>query len=180
MKTKYALIAPLFLLSALFAGAQNYTLTFSKVKLIGTTTETVPVGKVWKIENVILPNLAYVKFSQTLGGSCGCSSGSGYSRDEYVTAYTATALAGRNNISINSISYALNPTTTSSNIVWLPAGSTVSAIQQTTPPQYAHSGGSSCYAPWWLDGVYQDCNAYTPQQVTITPLITVIEFNIVP
>ncbi|MEI6766618.1 MAG: hypothetical protein WCM76_13375 [Bacteroidota bacterium] len=180
MKTKTTLFTALLLLSALISGAQNYTLHFSQVKLIGTTVETVPVGKVWKIENVILPNLAYIKYSQSLGGSCGCGVGSSYSRDEYVTAYTATALAGRNNISINSISYALNPTTTTSNIVWLPAGSTVGAIQQTTPAQYAHSGGNSCYAPWWLDGVYQDCNAYTPPQVTITPLITVIEFNIVP
>ena len=53
MKTKSALFTPLLLLLALFAGAQNYTLAFSKVKLIGTTVETVPVGKVWKIESVM-------------------------------------------------------------------------------------------------------------------------------
>lgn len=168
------------LMCAFTGAAQGYSLKFSQVKLIGTTLETVPAGKVWKIENVILPNLPFVKFSQSLGGSCGCSSSSSYSRDEYVTSYTGIELAGRNNISINGISYAMNPNTSTSNVVWLPAASTVAAIQQTTPQQKVHAGGSSCYAPWWLDGVYQDCNPYTPVQVTITPLITVIEFDLIP
>lgn len=170
----------MLLFSVFFADAQGYTLKFSQVKLINATTETVPAGRVWKIENVILPNMPFIKYSATPGSSCGCASGSGYSRDEYITAYTATELAGRNNISINGVSYAMNPTTSTSNLVWLPAGSTVAAITQTTPPQRSHAGGSSCYAPWWLDGVYQDCNPFTPVQVTITPLITVIEFIVMP
>ncbi|MEI6766617.1 MAG: hypothetical protein WCM76_13370 [Bacteroidota bacterium] len=53
MKTKTAFFSAILLLSAFFAEAQNYTLHFSQVKLIGSTLATVPSGSVWKVESVM-------------------------------------------------------------------------------------------------------------------------------
>lgn len=156
------------------------SLEFSRVILIDQNVQTVPSGKVWKLENVLMPNESFIKFQSQAGGSCGCNSSSSYSRNNYITAWTATELAGRNNININAVPYAFNPSNNISSLIWLPAGTTVAAIQQTTPPQPSHAGGTGCYAPWWLDGVYQNCNPFTPAQITITPLISVIEFNVIP
>ena len=50
---KIILISFLILSCSLFYGQGSSNLGFSQVKLVGTTTETVPTGKVWKITNVL-------------------------------------------------------------------------------------------------------------------------------
>ncbi len=47
--------------------AQN-TLSFSQVILVGTTVDTVPANKVWKVESYIQSNVSLT--NQTNGGGC--------------------------------------------------------------------------------------------------------------
>lgn len=52
MKKTILILFSLFTFSIAFAQS-GYNLEFSQVKLIGSTTETVPSGKVWKITSVL-------------------------------------------------------------------------------------------------------------------------------
>lgn len=176
MKTKF--LTTLMMLFVTICSAQN--LEFNQVILIDSIADTVPAGKVWKVENVLIGNKTFVKFQASAGGSCGCSSSHSYAHYDYVTAYTVQEFADWNNIEINGVEYCFHPQNNISNVIWIPAGSTVRAVQQMTPVQQSSPGGTGCYAPWWLDGVYQNCNAFTPSRVLVTPLVSVIEFNIVP
>ena len=154
------------------------SLQFNQVLFINSNAlQTVPNGKVWKIETLLMPNEPFVKFNNQNGGSCGCDAGGGYSRDNYVTAYTASEFNGRNNIQIDGVNYVY---AIGSNICWLHEGQTIAPLQLSTPSQYAHSGGNGCYAPYWIDGVFQGCSSYTPSVVSVTAVISIIEFNIVP
>jgi hypothetical protein len=153
-------------------------LQFNQVLFLNSSAlQTVPQGKVWKIEALLMPNEPFVKFNNQTGGSCGCDAGSGYSRDNYVTSYSASEFNGKNNVQIDGVNYVY---TIGSSICWLHEGQTIAPLQLSTPVQYAHAGGSSCYAPYWIDGVYQNCSAYTPAVVTVTPVISIIEFTVVP
>ena len=51
MKKTFFFFAFIFSISANLIAQGN--LQFNQVKLVGTTTETVPVGKVWKVESAI-------------------------------------------------------------------------------------------------------------------------------
>ena len=173
----FCLLILLFLSSFSVLRAQG-NLQFNQVLFLNSNAlQTVPAGKVWKIEALLMPNEPFVKFSGQNGGSCGCDAGSGYSRDNYVTNYTASEFNGKNNVQIDGVNYAYS---IGSNICWMHAGQTIAPLQLTTPAQYVHGGGSSCYAPYWIVGVYQSWSSYTPPLVSVTPVISIIEFNTVP
>jgi hypothetical protein len=53
MKKHFLLIVGLVFSFSLSKLSAQGNLQFSQVKLIGTTTETIPVGKVWKVESFI-------------------------------------------------------------------------------------------------------------------------------
>lgn len=166
-------VAVIFLLLCNFAFSQG-SLQFNQV-LVLSGLQTVPAGKVWKIESIIMPSPSFIKYQGVDGGSCGCNSSSSYSKTKYVTDYIANFFAGKNNIKINGeeISY-------QNTIIWLNAGTSVEPIVLTTPPQPATPASGNCYSPYWIDGVYIGCGPYTPAQVSVTPKISIIEFNVVP
>lgn len=133
MIRKYSLLVLFFILGAAIAQAQSYTLGFSQVLLVGSIAQTVPAGKVWKVEgvagsrvtqynyasannsnyspaeNLILINAQPVSVIHTVGTGSGAGSGSG-------GVYTG-------------FSYAASPT---SFPLWLPAGTTLAASTNVT------------------------------------------------
>ena len=149
-------------------------LQFNRV-IILSNLQTVPTGKVWKIESMFMPSPPFIKYQTQDGGSCGCSSSSSYSKTRYVTDYLAPFFAGKNNMRINGEEIVY-----SDNILWLNAGTTVEPITLTTPIQASTPGNNGCYTPYWIDGVYVGCGPYTPPQVSATPKFSILEFNIIP
>jgi hypothetical protein len=127
---------------------------------------------------MLIPNEPFIKFSGQTGGSCGCNASSSYSRNLYVTSFTASEFQGKNNVVIDGINYVYK--TDGNSICWLHEGQTIAPLNLTTPAQPTHTGGNGCYAPYWIDGVFLSCNPFTPAQVSITPVISVIEFNVIP
>jgi hypothetical protein len=149
-------------------------LQFNQV-IVLSGAQTVPAGKVWKLESLIMPSPSFIKYQTQDGGSCGCNASSSYSKTRYITDYVASFFAGKNNIKINGeeISY-------QNTIIWLNAGSTVEPIVLTTPPQQPTPASGNCYSPYWIDNAYVGCGPYTPPQVSVTPKISIIEFNVTP
>jgi hypothetical protein len=158
---------------SIIARAQG-NLQFNQVILL-SNLQTVPAGKVWKIESMFMPSPSFIKYQTQDGGSCGCNTSSSYSKTRYVTDYLAPFFAGKNNMKINGEEIVYND-----NILWLKAGTTVEPIVLTTPLQTSTPGGNTCYSPYWIDGVYVGCGPYTPPQVSATPKFSIIEFNIIP
>jgi hypothetical protein len=123
----------LFIVAATMVAAQNKTLAFNQVLLIGSTPQTVPAGTVWKVEgvagsrvtqymvanqsnpnynpgdNLILINSVPVCVIQAVGTGAGTGTGSG------------TYYGG--------FSYAASPT---SFPLWLPEGTTLAASTNVT------------------------------------------------
>jgi hypothetical protein len=164
----------LFILFLSFSTKAQGNLQFNRV-IILSSLQTVPAGKVWKIESMFMPSPLFIKYQTQDGGSCGCSASSSYSKTRYVTDYLAPFFAGKNNMKINGEEIVYND-----KILWLDAGTTVEPIILTTPLQTSTPGGNSCYTPYWIDGVYAGCGPYTPAQVSATPKFSIIEFNIIP
>lgn len=101
--------------------AYAQTLQFSRV-LIVTTQETVPPGKVWKIESVIY-NIGFDQSGYQTSGSTGCDIS--YFRSVAISVNNVptkvgqgTATASYSNLSYTH-TYTMLP-------IWLPAGSTLS------------------------------------------------------
>jgi hypothetical protein len=149
-------------------------LQFNQV-IILSALQTVPAGKAWKIESLIMPSPSFVKYNGVDGGSCGCNASQSYSKTKYVTDYLATFFAGKNNIRINGEEILYNNT-----IIWLNAGTTVEPITLTTPLQASTPASGNCYSPYWIDGIYVGCGPYSPPQVSATPKLSIVEFNIIP
>jgi hypothetical protein len=149
-------------------------LQFNRV-IILSSQQTVPTGKVWKIESMFMPSPAFIKYQTQDGGSCGCNSSSSYSKTRYVTDYLAPFFQGKNNLRINGEEIVY-----SDKVLWLNEGTSVQPIVLTTPLQTPTPGGNTCYSPYWIDGVYVGCGPYTPTQVSATPKFSILEFNIVP
>lgn len=177
-RLKFAIVLIVYVLLNMNDTMAQSGLQFSKVLFLNTdAVQTVPNDKVWKIEALLMPNEPFIKYSNQTGGSCGCDASSGYSRSNYVTSYTAAEFSNKNNIQIDGVNYVYS---IGNSVSWLHAGQTIAPLKLTTPVQFSHSGGNSCYAPYWIDGVYQSCNAYTPPTVSITPVISIIEFSVIP
>lgn len=97
------------------------SLQFNQVKLV-TTQETVPAGKVWKVESVIynIPESSYPLATNT-SSSCGSSYLRNYSIEVDGVATKVGFLDGVNSTSSYNYFYM-----TSSLPIWLPAGATLS------------------------------------------------------
>ena len=109
------------LLALAFAPIFAQTLQFSQVKLV-TVQETVPAGKVWKVESVIY-NIGYDQSGYQTSGSSSCDIS--YFRSVAISINgiptkvgQGTATASYSNLSYTH-SYTILP-------IWLPAGATLS------------------------------------------------------
>jgi hypothetical protein len=110
----------LFILINQLAFAQG-NLQFNQVKLV-TALETVPVGKVWKVESVIY-NIAEGSTTYQTGNYGNCTS-SDYNSAAIVVAGTPTKVGqGTSPLGYSSGSYVHSYTILP---IWLPAGTTLS------------------------------------------------------
>jgi hypothetical protein len=117
MKKLYFIV---FILLNQFAFAQG-NLQFNQVKLV-TAQETVPVGKVWKVESVIY-NIAEGSTTYQTGNYGNCTS-SDYNSAAIVVAGTPTKVGqGTSPLGYSSGSYVHSYTILP---IWLPAGTTLS------------------------------------------------------
>jgi hypothetical protein len=124
MRSIIKLCSVSFLLIAAFlisnqAGAQ--TLQFSQVKLV-TTQETVPPGKVWKIESVIY-NIPYDQSSIQSSSSANCATYYYRSAAISINGIPTKVGSGSQPAAYSSVDYMHSYTILP---VWLPAGSTLS------------------------------------------------------
>ena len=146
----------------IFFGAQcnaQGNLQFNQVLLIDNNTATVPVGKIWKIENIVYEAVPYFQ-ANSGSGTCAPCNGSSQLWTSYTT-QTCQVLATAP-MTINGVKASAGNT---GSPLWLPAGSTLSGETKTCTPN-AGSFGASCICP--------------PSSVTAKTYISVIEFNIVP
>ena len=110
-----------FLILSTLASAQG-NLQFNQVKLV-TSTETVPVGKVWKIESVIynIPLTA----SGYQGGAGSCNSTSYESTAIEVAGIPTKVGQGTQPASYSNLQYTHSYTILP---LWIPAGTTLSGV----------------------------------------------------
>jgi hypothetical protein len=134
-------------------------LQFNQVLLIDNNTATVPVGKIWKIENIVYEAVPYFQ-ANSGSGTCAPCNGSSQLWTSYTT-QTCQVLA-TTPMTINGVKASAGNT---GSPLWLPAGSTLSGETKTCTPN-AGSYGASCICP--------------PPSVTAKTYISVIEFNIIP
>jgi hypothetical protein len=112
------LLLPLLLITVLVSG-QPYTLQFNQAKLVGTV-ETVPSGKVWKVEG-FLPSTRLTTAVCTGSTSCTSSSTENTIIVDGTTVYLASSNASGHTYGYNSVAAVMN------NVFWLPAGTTLAA-----------------------------------------------------
>lgn len=147
------------------------SLQFSQVRVITMTdgVQTVPSGKVWKIEFASRDAIVtYIKrTSYATSGTTGCS---GTVWNYYNT--TTEFVAGQGSLKINGSYIITDPVTTP---IWLKAGNTVEAFNSLTPVQASTSSNYRYY----LNGT-DLCGPYTPPQVNFSGLVSIIEFTVVP
>ena len=118
MKRLYIFIITIFLYTGAFTQGN---LQFNQVKLV-TALETVPAGKVWKIESVIY-NIAEGSTTDQTGNSGNCTS-SDYNSAAIVVAGTPTKVGqGTSPLGYSSGGYVHSYTILP---IWLPAGTTLS------------------------------------------------------
>ena len=161
-----------FLVIFIYTGYCQGTLQFNQVILLNSANaQTVPNGKVWKVESALFSNDTYVAYSSSQGGGCSC--GQGNSAYLYTTTSTVSSLA-TGNLTINGTTYNYS----SNGNLWLPANTTLASVTITPPVQQA-TPSSGCYSNYYINGAYQGCGPYTPPVTTITSIISVIEFNVV-
>lgn len=132
-------------------------------------TDTVPAGKVWKIEYASLDAIVtYLKCTyQRSSGTTGCAG------DNWRT-YTTTSekVDGQGTIVINSDYVITDPISTP---IWLGEGNTVAAyvsetpVQPSTPTNYKYTLNGSVL-----------CGPYTPTTENFSGIVSIIEFNVVP
>lgn len=164
----------LFLSILLISGnlQSQQQLEFNQVKLV-SAQETVPNGKVWKIVNIYPKELFFIKHSENQGGSCSCGSGNAARKYKLFDYYSSYTIKGNVRINSDTLKYS------GDNILWLPSGTDVETITVTTPLQIS-TPSTGCYNNYYIDGVYIGCGPYTPPQVTATPKLSVLEFNVTP
>lgn len=97
----------------------QYNLQFNQVKLVGTT-ETVPSGKVWKIESV-LPSTRLTSAFCWGSSSCGSAQTQTIIMVDGTGVYLATSDASGSSYMSNATAAVLNTN------IWLPAGTTLAA-----------------------------------------------------
>lgn len=137
--------------------AKAQTLSFSQVLLVNAQS-TVPAGKVWKVEDVMMPVGGTIKYTASSGsGSCNCNGGTTNWTNFTTANLPTTSLYG---LVVNGANY-MNV----SFPVWLPAGTTVVA-RGPTENCYSNTGCYSGYCP--------------PAAFSLTGVISVIEFTVVP
>lgn len=106
-----------FLLSIVWVAAQG-TLQFNRVVLV-TTQQSVPAGKVWKVESVIVP-IAANNPSYASSGSSNC--GSSFFRNHTFRINGVETKAGAGSMPITNTGYEASYTQLP---LWLPAGATL-------------------------------------------------------
>jgi hypothetical protein len=97
----------------------QHTLQFNQVKLVGTV-ETVPTGKVWKIESV-LPNTRLTSAFCWGSSNCGSAQTQTVIMVDGTSVYLATSDASGSAYMSNATAAVLNTN------IWLPAGTTLAA-----------------------------------------------------
>ncbi len=114
MKTLLVLLA--FALGGLSWGQ---TLQFSQVLLVSSNTQTVPAGKVWKVENILASSSLVASGNQTVNFSISVDN-------------SQVFVAGANS-QVNVYNQGVQSMSSTSNQlvqpIWLPAGSTLAAGQ---------------------------------------------------
>lgn len=123
MKLGISFLALAALLFSFDPGAysQNHSLQYNKVKLIGTTDETVPVDKVWKIEN-ILPSVRLTTSVQNGSTTTNC-----IIVVNGINIYWATSDATGSLYGNGQTGFAIAATNIGGSPVWLPAGTSLRA-----------------------------------------------------
>lgn len=109
-------VAILFL-TAVFAQAQG-SLQFNRVVLV-TSQQTVPAGKVWKVESVVIP-ISSTGPSYASSGSASC--GSSFFRNSIFRVNGVETRAGNGSMPIANTGYEANYTPLP---IWLPSGATL-------------------------------------------------------
>lgn len=109
------------------------TLQFNQVKLVSATSETVPTGKVWKVENVAGSRVLQYQISSTSTSDFNPADQAILINGNAVTVTQAVATgagSGTGNTSWRaSYTYAASPTDFP---LWLPAGTTLAASTNVT------------------------------------------------
>ncbi|MFZ4061543.1 MAG: hypothetical protein ACOYK5_10000 [Bacteroidia bacterium] len=99
--------------------AWGQTLQFSQVLLVSSNTQTVPAGKVWKVENILASSSLVASGNQTVNFSITVDN-------------TQVFVAGANS-QVNVYNQGVQSMSSTSNQlvqpIWLPAGSTLAAGQ---------------------------------------------------
>jgi hypothetical protein len=99
--------------------AWGQTLQFSQVLLVSSNTQTVPAGKVWKVENILASSSLVASGNQTVNFSITVDN-------------TQVFVAGANS-QVNVYNQGIQSMSSTSNQlvqpIWLPAGSTLAAGQ---------------------------------------------------
>jgi len=108
-----------FLGIILFNVMCGQTLQFSQVLLVSSNTQTVPAGKVWKVENILASSSLVASGNQTVNFSISVDN-------------SQVFVAGANS-QVNVYNQGVQSMSSTSNQlvqpIWLPAGSTLSAGQ---------------------------------------------------
>jgi hypothetical protein len=105
--------------------AQGPTLQFSRVILV-STVQTVPAGKVWKIEN-ILPSARLTLVTTGYSGNVGMNSTNHVIAVNGTNIYVATADAIGSTYGNGTTGYAATASNILNNPIWLPEGTTLAA-----------------------------------------------------
>jgi hypothetical protein len=160
MKKSISILCTILIIAIIIVVTENakaQSLTFSQVLLVNSSS-TVPAGKVWKIESVVMPLGGTIKYSSSSGsGGCNCN-GSSTNWTTFTTTYLPTTSLYC--LVINGTNY-LNLSLP----VWIPAGTTI----------VAKGPLENCYTS---AGCYN--NVCPAAALSLTGIISVIEFNIVP
>jgi hypothetical protein len=141
------------------------TLQFNQVKLISINPETVPVGKVWKVENIFVEQVVRYQSQSGTGNVCPSCNGSSDRWNSFSTPLcpSLTLFNDSPKLKINGSSSLLS----SSNALWLSTGTVVEGVSyncSSSPGSY-NLPTNSCFCP-------------SPQ--TVYSVISVIEFNVIP
>jgi hypothetical protein len=99
--------------------AWGQTLQFSQVLLVSSNTQTVPAGKVWKVENILASSSLVASGNQTVNFS--------------ITVDNSQVFVAGANSQVNVYNQGVQSMSSTSNQlvqpIWLPAGSTLAAGQ---------------------------------------------------
>lgn len=160
-----------FFFSTLILGAMPVfaqgNLQFNQVKLVSSSVETVPAGKVWKIVNIFAPQIS--RFSANSGSVGGCGSSCNGSSTTW-TSFTMLLCPDQSTfnstaqIRINGNSVFFN----SNSPIWLPANTQLqgNSFSCNNSAGYFSGQGYTCHCPSQIQNVFTN--------------ISVIEFNIIP